>query len=979
MISLSENPEFLLKEVTPKIPTKIMIFPSFCTELIYFPIYEEKVLKSLSFSAFISYYIVNEEYIVLSSEEHCVLIKISNINEISQIFSSIEQNKFIASTEDDMKYISNASLIPESEESFLILISFFIALLPTNESELFSISHILELAAPSLITYFLYRYHCASNLFKDPYFFHFQSNEFKLYNADNLITLKAIREGKNAEVNLVFDTLSGNIFVLKTYNDKENFLREKQLYEQLKNQSLVNCVGYDDSNGLLMEFMCNGSLQSKINDKMLDQTMKSKIIYQLLAAIDYLHSKGIVHYNVTMSNVLLDNDMNAHLTGFENAIDYSKQEIEHFPYEYDIFSLGILVYELSTGINPFPGLSLSDSINEIKSGRKLRLNDDDFYHIRELCCYLTENNSSKRYPTFFLLYKTRLFYPNANNDELYKFLEKLYANQNTLNEDRFDYKIIIRNSSSGKSDAQCKLAFLYKNGIFGEVEYDKAKDLYYKAAHSGDPYAQYALGEILYNENPQESFHWCFELANQGFADAQNKIGCFYKRGIFVDKDIDMAFSWFYKAANQGQPDSQYRLGKCSRKNNSLAKRIIWNLKSSNQGNLKAKYFISLAFLNGWLVNKNIPKGLELLKKAAERGDNRSQFTLGNLYYSDLFVEEDYKKALYWFEKAADQGNSEAEFSIAQICGLTQKGFFNPSKSIEYYIRAENHGHEKAKFILAMKYYFGNNVEKNIPEAIRLLHEATSFGSIKAMFFLAQVYEAGKYVKKDLDLALTYYIGVYEKKPKDGITIALATFYLYRGDELNGMKLIQEAVSKNNVMAMFYLAHLYLKNGFDIEYAVSLLKKAANKSYTPAQYELAMMYKIGQHVPKKLDKYQKLIIETAKKGVCNACYEYGMILEENGSIDEAIRMYEKACRRPNDDVLIRLITLSPDKQIESHSCCTEIPVAFGCITCELFGHQTICSHCAFNCHKGHDIIDYGELSGYECDCGMRGPCCQAPS
>ena len=53
------------------------------------------------------------------------------------------------------------------------------------------------------------------------------------------------------------------------------------------------------------------------------------------------------------------------------------------------------------------------------------------------------------------------------------------------------------------------------------------------------------------------------QAAEQGHADAQNKLGHCYQNGIGIEKDVKKAVELYQKAAEQGNADAQNALGVC--------------------------------------------------------------------------------------------------------------------------------------------------------------------------------------------------------------------------------------------------------------------------------------------------------------------------------------------------------------------------------------------------------------------------------
>ncbi|MBI3039708.1 sel1 repeat family protein [bacterium] len=56
-------------------------------------------------------------------------------------------------------------------------------------------------------------------------------------------------------------------------------------------------------------------------------------------------------------------------------------------------------------------------------------------------------------------------------------------------------------------------------------------------------------------------FNLILELAQRGYADAQDLLGVMYKLGDGVSKDYKEAEKWLRLAASQGDSDAQHNLG----------------------------------------------------------------------------------------------------------------------------------------------------------------------------------------------------------------------------------------------------------------------------------------------------------------------------------------------------------------------------------------------------------------------------------
>ncbi len=168
------------------------------------------------------------------------------------------------------------------------------------------------------------------------------------------------------------------------------FLAEAKALGRLDHPNIVRVYNVDKSEGtvyIAMEFIEGESL----NEVMLKKRFSPEEIIELgitvAEALDYANQKGIVHRDVKPSNILVRSDGRLKITDFGIAriedpeghqqtqageilgtpAYMSPEQVESKPVDgrSDLFSLGIILYELSTGKRPFKGENLASVFNAI--------------------------------------------------------------------------------------------------------------------------------------------------------------------------------------------------------------------------------------------------------------------------------------------------------------------------------------------------------------------------------------------------------------------------------------------------------------------------------------------------------------------------------------------------------------------------------------------------------------------------------------
>ncbi|XP_077237648.1 protein kinase superfamily protein [Tasmannia lanceolata] len=182
---------------------------------------------------------------------------------------------------------------------------------------------------------------------------------------------------------LTSEVVAIKVLASNSRQGEKEFQTEVLLLARLHHRNLVNLIGYCVDKGqhmLIYEFMSNGSLAGLLyceGPRVLSWEERLQVALDVSHGIEYLHEGAtppVIHRDLKSANILLDQSMRAKVADFglskEEVYDgrnsglkgtYGYMDPEYvstnkFTKKSDIYSFGIILFELITAINPQQGL-----------------------------------------------------------------------------------------------------------------------------------------------------------------------------------------------------------------------------------------------------------------------------------------------------------------------------------------------------------------------------------------------------------------------------------------------------------------------------------------------------------------------------------------------------------------------------------------------------------------------------------------------
>lgn len=330
---------------------------------------------------------------------------------------------------------------------------------------------------------------------------------------NSLTDLEPIKEkigkGSFAQVKLVRHKESGAILALKeidlsnslNYREESKLIeREIKIHKDLQHPNIIRL--YDSLQikkkyYLLLEFAHHGDLYKLlVKKKRIHEKDVAHITYQLCKSLQHIHKKGVVHRDLKLENQLVDKKGKIKLCDFGwctdrpnlrktfcGTFEYMAPEMINrgeYNYTVDIWSIGIIIYELIHGFSPFKGNSAQKIFDNIRN-YKIKFSSKISKEAKDQIKLILRWDPKDR-PNIETIMEQDFYTQNIQSSYNSKDKTEPFMESNKINTDSNGYSntnpFITNDNTNGKDENSFQPCMNTENGLFDtkKVKGNPSKD-----------------------------------------------------------------------------------------------------------------------------------------------------------------------------------------------------------------------------------------------------------------------------------------------------------------------------------------------------------------------------------------------------------------------------------------------------------------------------------------------------------------------
>ena len=294
--------------------------------------------------------------------------------------------------------------------------------------------------------------------------------------------------------------------LLKKDKIEEKYIKQEiLLHKNLNHKNIIKLEDFLETPKkmfIFLELAEKGDLFEFLKKNKICDQKKLKFFHEICEAIKYIHLKNIMHRDLKPENILINSENCIKLCDFGWAAEYLPNFTRNSfcgTYEYmapeiflsssqnkktDIWSLGILLFEIFEGFSPFRFKNISSFLENLKNLGNLRFSENLDFRVKKLILKILKFKQEDR-PSIEEILEDDIFLELGNQDfcvfkknEEKKFFDK---KKNFMKKKNFGKKILKFEKNKNillkaKSDESSKRIFTYKNKTTFKNSFFKKKN-----------------------------------------------------------------------------------------------------------------------------------------------------------------------------------------------------------------------------------------------------------------------------------------------------------------------------------------------------------------------------------------------------------------------------------------------------------------------------------------------------------------------